>query len=89
MKEGINMHNLNTTNWNTFPFEVNGINFVSKVSNDSPFMARIKMLPAGAFEQMNKGAIIELVGLTSTLDELQNKLDEVNAGATHAVIELA
>lgn len=52
-------------------------------------MARIKMLPAGIFEQMNKGAVIDLIGVTSTLDELQNKLDEINAGATHAVIELA
>jgi len=83
------MHNLNTTGWNQFPFSVDGVDYISKVSNDSPFMKRISKLPNGMFEEMNVSAIRELVGTGLTRDELLTKLDLVNEGASHAVIELA
>lgn len=83
------MHDLDTTGWNEFPFDVNGITYISKVANNSPFMARIKTLPAGTFESMNRNAVIDLVGSGLTREEIIAKLNYVNADASHAVIELA
>ncbi len=83
------MHNLDTTGWNEFPFEVEGVNYVSKVANNSPFMARIKFLPAGVFESMNSNAVADLVGTGLTREQIIAKLNDVNAEASHAVIELA
>jgi hypothetical protein len=82
------MHELDTTGWNAFPFAVDGINFVSKVSPTSPFMGRIKMLPAGAFEQMNRMAVLDLVGQGLSREEIATELYRINAGGSHAVLEL-
>jgi hypothetical protein len=82
------MHELNTTGWNSFPFEVDGINFVSKVSPESPFMAKIKMLPSGAFEAMNKSAVLDCVGKGLSREQIAEKLYFINAGGSHAVLEL-
>jgi hypothetical protein len=81
-------HDLNTTNWNAFPFEVDGVNFVSKISPQSPFLARIAMLPAGVFDKMNKDAVREIVGTNLSREYIASKLQYVNANASHAVIEL-
>jgi hypothetical protein len=83
------MHNLNTTDWNSFPFEANGIKFVSKIAPTSPFMARIAKLPAGVFDSMNRGAVSECVGNNLSRDEIATRLYNINLNATHAVLELA
>lgn len=83
------MHELNTEGWNEFPFEVNGVNYISKVAKNSPFMKQISKLPAGVFERMNEGAVRELVGVNLTKSQIIEKLATVNAGGSHAVIELA
>lgn len=79
---------VNTTGWNETPFVVDGVNYVSKVSPDSPLLPRIKSLPYGVFETMNISAVRDLIGTNLTPDEIQAKLDEVNENATHAIIEL-
>jgi len=82
-------HNLDTTGWNAFPFEVDGVNFVSKVSPTSPFMKQIATLPAGMFESMNRAAVLDLIGKNLSHEYMISKLYHVNADASHAVIELA
>lgn len=81
-------HNLDTTGWNVYPFETQGIKFLSKISPESPMLSRILALPAGMFEAMNCNAISELVGVNLTREQLVAKLQEVNQGASHAVVEL-
>lgn len=83
------MHTLDTTNWNSFPFEVDGIEFLSKISPESPMLKRILSLPAGVFEAINAEAISELIGDNFTREYVATKLDELNEGASHAVLELA
>ena len=83
------MHELNTTGWNAFPFEVDGVNFVSKISPTSPFMKQIAKLPAGMFESMNRAAVLDLIGKNLSREYMISKLYHVNADASHAVIELA
>lgn len=82
------MHNLDTTGWSEFPFEVNGVRFISKLSPDSPFQQRVKALPAGIFESMNAAAIRDLVGVNLSKEDIIAKLHHVNEFASHAVIEL-
>lgn len=79
---------IDTTGWNEFPFTANGVNYISKVSPDSPFITTIAKLPYGVFETMNISAVRDLIGATSSLSEIQAKLVELNENATHAVIEL-
>jgi len=83
------MHELDTTGWNAFPFEIEGVNFVSKISPSSPFLSRIKALPAGVFDNMNREAVRDLIGTNLSREYLSSKLYHVNKDASHAVIELA
>lgn len=78
-----------TTGWNEFPFEYQGVKYISKIAPHSPFVSRIASLPAGVFDTMNRQAIAELVGTTSTRAEIAEKLAKVNENATHAVVALA
>jgi hypothetical protein len=82
---------LDTTNWAHYPLTVNGIDFVSKVDTNSSMYNKIKVLPAGIFDSMNKGAILEIIGDPSelTYDELVLELERINEGASQAIIELA
>jgi hypothetical protein len=82
------MHELDTTGWNAFPFAVDGITFVSKVSPTSPFMSKIKNLPEGAFESMNRMAVLDLVGQGLSREQIISELYSINAGGSHAVLEL-
>jgi hypothetical protein len=83
------MHELNTNGWNEFPFEVNGVNYVSKVSPKSSFMRQIPFLPEGTFEAMNASAVLELIGQGLSREQIISELYTLNAGASHAVLELA
>lgn len=73
-----------------FPFTVNGVNFVSRIYSDSPFLSRIANLPEGVFNSMNIQAVNDLItfGSTVTLKDIQESLDHINAGGTHAFILL-
>lgn len=82
---------LDTTNWAQFPLTINGVNFVSKVDTNGSMYNQIKVLPAGIFDTMNRGAVIDIIGDPSKLshDELVSELARINEGASQAVIELA
>jgi hypothetical protein len=81
---------MTNTTYTDFPFTANGINFVSRIHSNSPFLSQIQSLPEGIFAQMNISAVEDLltIGKTYTLDEVQAELDRVNEGGTHAFILL-
>jgi hypothetical protein len=81
---------MTNTTYTDFPFTAKGINFVSRVYSNSPFLSRIQQLPAGVFESMNIDAVSDLLTIEKeyTLDEVQAELDRVNAGGSHAFILL-
>lgn len=82
---------LDTTNWASYPFTVNGINFVSKLDPQGSFYSKVERLPAGIFTNENTRMVLELIGdpAIMTVSELQDELDRVNAGATQALVALA
>jgi hypothetical protein len=81
---------MTNTTYTDFPFTTNGVNFISRVFDNSPFLSRIKSLPEGVFTALNIQAVTELVGDASLLtrDELLNELETINAGGSHAFILL-
>jgi hypothetical protein len=81
---------MTNTTYTDFPFTANGINFVSRIYSNSPFLARIEQLPEGVFTQMNIQAVNDLltIGKTYTIQEIETELDRVNAGGSHAFILL-
>jgi len=82
------MHELDTTNWNAYPFTVNGINYVSKIRPDSSMAMRISRVPADVFITMNEQCVRELIGNATSQSLLIAKLYEVNENASEAVIEI-
>jgi hypothetical protein len=81
---------MTTTTYTDFPFTVNGVNFISRVYSHSELLSRILSLPEGVFAQLNQEAVSEIVGDPSllTLAELQDELNRVNEGGSHAFILL-
>ena len=79
------------TNYTDYPFTTNGVNFVSRISNFSPFAGRLRALPTEVLNQMNIEAVSEMIGDVSlfTREELLAELERVNDGGTHAFILLA
>lgn len=82
---------LDTTNWVSYPFTLNGINFVSKLDPQGNFYAMVERLPAGIFAKENARMMTELIGNPSLLthEELEDELNRVNDGATQAILALA
>ena len=81
------MNTLDTTGWDSYPFTVNGIEYLSKVKPNSDMANRIKMVPLPVFISMNEGCVKELIGNVSR-DEAIAKLNEINENASEAVIEI-
>jgi hypothetical protein len=81
---------MTNTNYTDYPFTANGINFISRISNTSPFVGMLKNVPAEEFTQMNIQAVTELIGDASLLTtaELLAELERVNEGSTHSWILL-
>ena len=79
-----------TNTYTDYPFTANGVKFVSRIFDHSPFNKTIARLPEGEFASMNIQAITEIIGDASlmTLAEIQDELNRVNEGATHAWILL-
>ena len=70
-------------------FNFNGFNFVSSVDVMSPMYKTIKTMPESLFIQMNLEALTELLANTPmTVSAIQERLVEMNAGATQAFISL-
>ena len=82
---------LDTTNWVSYPFEVNGVNFVSKLDPQGSFYPQIEAMPNGYFDAMNKSMVLDIIGNPADLsaEELESELDRINAGASQALVCLA
>ena len=83
--------NTNTNDWDSIPFTVDGVGFVSKIRKDSEMALRIKFVPQNVFVQMNEGAIRDCIGNVSQMsrDEIISELYRVNEGGSQAILELA
>ena len=79
-----------TIKFATFPFTHKGIDFVSRISEQSRFLPQIMMM-GEAFIEMNKQAIEELISITdeTTHEELVALIAHINDGGTEMFLELA
>jgi len=80
-------HNLETTGWLAFPFEVDGIKYVSKIKPNTAMARRVAGVPANLFVSLNADCVRELIG-KATREEAIAKLGSINLGASEAVIEI-
>ena len=82
---------LDTTNWASYPFTVEGVDFVSKLDPKGSFYPQIERMPAEVFTAENTRMVTELIGNPAlfTRQELQDELDRINAGASQALVALA
>ena len=73
-----------------YPFTSNGVNFISRVMNNSPMAEQIANLPETIFSQMNHEAVLSMLGDASlmTKAEILTHLERVNEGGTHAFVLL-
>ena len=78
------------TTYTDYPFTADGINFVSRIADHSPFVGSLKNIPNELFIQMNIEAVKDLIGKPSlmTTAEILAELARVNEGATHSWILL-
>ena len=81
----------NFANWKSYPFTVDGVEFLSLINPEGKMYKQIKQLPAGVFVTMNEGAIRSMIGSVSTMSksEIQDELDKVNEGYHEAYLALA
>ena len=79
------------TNWKSYPFNVDGVEFVSLIDPNGDMYRKIQLVPNQVFTQMNESAIRDLIGKVSLLSrsEIQDELDKVNAGYSEAYLALA
>ena len=80
-----------TSDWTSIPFEVDGINFLSKLRIGSEMHQSVSKIPTRIFQEMNIGAIRDCIGNPSLLsrEELVSELYRVNIGGSQAILELA
>lgn len=73
-----------------YPFTSNGVNFISRVMTNSKMAEQISKVPLPIFQQMNDGAVKEMIGNASlmTKAEILAELERVNEGGTQAFILL-
>ena len=78
------------TTYTDYPFTADGVNFVSRIADHSPFVGTLKNIPSEVFIQMNIEAVRGLIGNASLLTtaEILAELERVNEGATHSWILL-
>jgi hypothetical protein len=78
-------------NWKSYPFTVDGVEFVSLIDPNGSMYSQINKLPAGIFNTMNEGAIRQIIGSVSTMpkSEIQAELDRINLGYSQAYLALA
>lgn len=79
---------MNTNNWQEYKLEINGVKFISKVDPKGSFYPQIEKLPEGILNQWHSQMVNELIGDVSTMprEAIQERLDEINAGATQALL---
>ena len=78
-------------NWKSYPFTVEGVEFVSLIDPNGSMYSQIKRVPSQVFSQMNEQAIREIIGSISNLtkSEIQAELDKLNLGYSQAYLALA
>ena len=78
-------------NWKSYPFTVDGVEFLSLIDPNGSMYSQIQRVPAQVFSQMNEQAIRELIGNASLMSksEIQAELDVVNLGYSQAYLALA
>ena len=78
------------SNFITVPFEVDGINFVSRYNLFSEMGVRISSIPQEMFIAMNRECLRSIIGDISKLsrEQLIAELERVNENGTSAFIEL-
>jgi len=81
---------MTTQTYTDYPFSVDGVNFISRIHSNSPFLSSVQNLPAGVFEVLNIQAVQELMGSPKllTIEEVQDELDRINEGGSHSFILL-
>ena len=81
---------MTSTTYTDYPFTLKGVNFISRVFTHSQMAQTIAKLPPVVFAELNQNAVSDLVGDPSllTLAELQDELNRVNEGGSHAFILL-
>ena len=81
---------LDTTNWARFEFSVGELTFVSLINQLGTMYPKIVFLPRETFDEMNRQAILALVGNVGemTRQEIQDKLAQANEFASQALLEL-
>ena len=79
------------TNWKSYPFTVDGVNFLSLINPNGSMYQTISKLPANVFATMNEGAIRSLIGSVTNMSksEIQENLDRANDGYSQAYLALA
>lgn len=85
------MTTLNTNGWYEAPFEVDGVQFVSKLDKAGDMYPRVmSQFTVEQFIGMNKVFIQTQIGnvLTMTRSEILEELARLNENATQALIEL-
>ena len=78
-------------NWKSYPFTVDGVDFLSLINPEGTMYKTISNLPEGVFVTMNQSAIRDLIGNASLMSksEIQAELDRVNEGYGQAYLALA
>jgi len=79
---------MNTDNWQEYKLEINGVKFISKLDPKGSFYPQVEKLPEGILNQWHSQMVNELIGDVSTMprEAIQERLDEINAGATQALL---
>jgi hypothetical protein len=82
---------IDKSNWVSYPFTVDGVEFVSLIDPKGSMYPQISKLPTAIFSQLNEEAIRSLIGKASLLSrsEIQDELDRVNEGYGQAYLALA
>lgn len=91
MSEQYTAPDTTTNEWDSYPFSVDGVNFVSKIRKGSEFAMRLLFVPNEVFTQMNISAIREMIGSVATMtrSEILAELEINNRGGINAILELA
>jgi hypothetical protein len=77
--------------WVSFPFTYLGRSYNSKVKAKTRGLYNIQALPAGKFATINEECLRDISTITasSTVEEITDELERLNAGSSWAVLELA
>ena len=81
---------LDYSNWDKYPFTVDGVNFVSYINPNGDIAPRVASVPRFVLDQMNINCVREIIGQVNNMsrDEILAELEVVNSGYGNAYIGL-